>query len=339
MKGSPERSHGDLRRPEVDPELIAGLAEFQKAVPSTITPQDLMRVRAGRAPARPQFDARCRELGLESMEAEAIGVDGAPIGLTIVRRPGAVNAPVVYFVHGGGMFMGDRFSGASLLLDLVAELGVAGVTVEYRLAPEFPDPAPRHDCYAGLVWVAEHGPAMSLDVSRILLLGRSAGGALAGGLAHRWRDDGRPGVMGQMLVYPMLDDRASSVSCEQFVGVGLWDRTSNETGWTALLGRRRGGLEVSPYSAPARSASLEGLPPAFLDVGSNDVLRDEIVDYAMRLSQAGVVTELHLWPGACHGFDEVAPASRSALLARSLRIQWVARQLAESRAALMESRE
>lgn len=333
MMGSPERSHGDLRRPEVDPELIAGLAQFQKAVPSTIAPEDLMRVRAGRAPARPQFDARCRELGLESMEAEAIDDDGAPIGLTIVRRPGAVNSPTVYFVHGGGMFMGDRFSGSSLLLDLVAELGVAGVTVEYRLAPEFPDPAPRNDCYAGLDWVAEHGPAISLDATRILLLGRSAGGALAGGLAQRWRDEGRPGVIGQMLIYPMLDDRATSPSCEQFVGVGLWDRTSNETGWTALLGSRRGGLDVSPYSAPARSGSLGGLPPAFLDVGTNDVLRDEIVDYATRLCRAGVVTELHLWPGACHGFEEVAPGSRSAGLARDLRIQWVARQLATSRVA------
>ena len=121
---------------------------------------------------------------------------------------------------------------------------------------------------------------------------------------------------------------AKSVSCEQFDGVGLWDRTSNETGWAALLGSRRGSSEVSAYTAPARSHSLGGLPPTFLDVGTNDVLRDEIVDYATRLCRAGVVTELHLWPGACHGFGEVAPESRSAVLARHTRSQWVARQIA-----------
>ncbi len=311
--------------------MSIGLTEFQKAVASTITSHDLMNVRARRAPARPAFETRCRALGLESIDTEAISDDAVAVGLTIVRRPGAVKAPGVYFVHGGGMFMGDRFSGSSLLLDLVAELGVVGITVEYRLAPEFPDPAPREDCYAGLAWVAEHGPAYSVDTTRIMLLGRSAGGALAGGLAHRWRDEGRSGVIGQMLIYPMLDDRATSASCEQFVGVGLWDKTSNETGWTALLGSRRGGSAVSPYTAPARSTSLGGLPASFLDVGTNDVLRDEIVDYATRLCQAGVVTELHLWPGACHGFEEVAPASRSARLARDLRIQWVARQMTMTR--------
>lgn len=323
-----KRSHGDLPRPEFDPETTFELANFQKTVPSTITFDDLMKIRTGRLPARPSFDAQCRELGLESFDTAIISDDGASIDLTIVRRPGAEDAPVVYFVHGGGMFMGDRFSGSSIVLDLVAELGVVGVTVEYRLSPEFPDPVPREDCYTGLSWVAENGPAYSLDSTRILLLGRSAGGALAGGLAQRWRDESRPGVIGQMLIYPMLDDRAASVSCEQFVGVGLWDRISNETGWTTLLGSRRGSSEVSPYTAPARSHSLGGLPPTFLDVGTNDVLRDEIVDYATRLCQAGVAAELHVWPGACHGFEEVAPASRSARLARDLRIQWVARQLA-----------
>jgi acetyl esterase/lipase len=327
MLSRPKSSRGDHPRPEGDPELILGLAELQKVVPSTITAHDLMKVRAARAPARPAFAARCRDLGLEWLDTEASGDDGVPIELTMVRRPGAERGPVVYFIHGGGMFMGDRFSGASLLLDLVAELGVVGVTVEYRLAPEFPDPVPREDCYTGLAWIAEHGEAMGLDPTRILLLGRSAGGALAGGLAHRWGDERRPGVLGQMLIYPMLDDRTTSISCEQFAGVGLWDRTSNETGWTALLGSRRGGSEVSAYTAPARSTSLGGLPATFLDVGTNDVLRDEIVDYATRLCQAGVVTELHMWPGACHGFEEVAPGSRSARLAREVRIQWVARQL------------
>jgi acetyl esterase/lipase len=86
-------------------------------------------------------------------------------------------------------------------------------------------------------------------------------------------------------------------------GPGVWDRTANETGWTALLGERRGGPDVSPYAAPARAEDLSGLPPAFLDVGSAETFRDEVVTYATRLWQAGGVAELHVWPGGFHGFD------------------------------------
>ena len=132
------------------------------------------------------------------------------------------------------------------------------------------------------------------------------------------RDRGGPALTHQILIYPMLDDREITVS-SKFEGV-IWDRTSNRTGWTAMLGEACGGPDVSPYAAPARATDLSGLPPAYLETGSSEVFRDETIDYAARLAQAGVPMELHSWVGGYHGFELTAPdaeISRACLAART----------------------
>ena len=121
------------------------------------------------------------------------------------------------------------------------------------------------------------------------------------------RDRGGPALAGQMLMCPMLDDRNDTPSARQMAGQGVWDHTSNHTGWTALLGAACGGPDVSPYAAPARAGDLSGLPPTFIDVGSAETFRDEDVTYASRIWQAGGVAELHVWPGGFHGFATMAP--------------------------------
>jgi acetyl esterase/lipase len=113
------------------------------------------------------------------------------------------------------------------------------------------------------------------------------------------------------------------------VGIGNWDRTANETGWTALLGEQRGGPDVPAYAAPARAEDLSGLPPAFLDVGSAESFRDEVVTYASRIWQAGGVAELHVWPGGFHGFDGLAPQAALSQTARAARLQWLRRIVGE----------
>lgn len=125
----------------------------------------------------------------------------------------------------------------------------------------------------------------------------------------------------------MLDDRNDSVSARQMTGLGIWDRISNETGWTALLGDARGGPEVSPYAAPARASDLSGLPPAFVDVASAETFRDEDVAYATRIWQAGGVAELHVWPGGYHAFDGFAPEARISKEATAARLHWLRRLL------------
>jgi acetyl esterase/lipase len=152
------------------------------------------------------------------------------------------------------------------VLDWAVDNGAVAVSVEYRLAPEHPDPAPLEDCYAGLQWTREHAAEIGGDADRIVVVGASAGGGLAAGVALLARDRGGPRLLGQVLMCPMLDDRFVTPSSRVLHGEGIWDATSNMTGWDALLGGRRGGGDVSIYAAPARATGLAGLPASFADI-------------------------------------------------------------------------
>jgi acetyl esterase/lipase len=220
------------------------------------------------------------------------------------------------------MMIGSMDMDEALLLKAVDQFGFAAVSVEYRLAPEHPDPAPVEDCYAGLVWTEAHAPGYGIDPNRIAVGGASAGGGLAAGTALLARDRGGPKLVFQLLLEPMLDDRSATFSSTQYDGTTVWDRKDNAHGWSSLLGNRVGGEGVSPYAAPARADDLAGLPPALVDVGEVETFRDECIDYARRLLGAGVPTELHVYPGAFHGFDLIAPDSRLGRLAWGLR--WAA---------------
>jgi acetyl esterase/lipase len=161
-----------------------------------------------------------------------------------------------------------------------------------------------------------------------VLVGGSAGGGLAAALALLARDRRGPALAGQLLMCPMLDDRNDTPSAHQMAGGRTWNRQDNHVGWTALLGAARGGPDVPPHAAPARAADLSGLPPTYIDVGSVDTFRDEDVDYATRIWQAGGVAELHVWPGGFHGFDGMAPHARISQAAVSARASWLRRVLA-----------
>jgi acetyl esterase/lipase len=225
------------------------------------------------------------------------------------------------------MMMGTPRSVLVPILDLTGALGMAVVSVDYRLAPENPDPAPVEDCFAGLVWTAAHGPEFGIDADRLVVAGPSAGGGLAAGVALLARDRGGPALAGQMLMCPMLDDRDDTVSAVQMDGHGVWDRTSNRTGWTALLGDRRAGPDVSPYAAPARATDLSGLPAAYLDVGSAETFRDETITYAGAIWRSGGDAELHVWPGAFHRHDVFALDSRLGRTTWAARENWLRRLL------------
>lgn len=183
------------------------------------------------------------------------------------------------------------------------------------------------DCYAGLVWTAEHAAELGIALDRLVIAGESAGGGLAAGTALLARDRNGPSLIGQVLMCPMLDDRDETVSTVQFESAGIWLRSSNLVGWNALLGDRRGADDVSIYAAPARATDLCGLPPAFIDCGSAELFRDEDIAYATNLWCAGVQAELHVWPGGFHGFDMVAPHTALAQAATTTRNAWVAKLL------------
>ncbi|MFT4233233.1 MAG: alpha/beta hydrolase fold domain-containing protein, partial [Leucobacter sp.] len=199
-----------------------------------------------------------------------------------------------------------------------------------RLAPEHPAPAPVEDCYAGLVWVAEHASELGIDPDRIVVMGGSAGGGLSAGVALLARDRNGPSLAGQMLLCPMLDDTNSKPSSHQYDGFSPWPRHMSLLAWRALLGEGAGdpSAEIDVYSAPARAKDLSGLPPAFVEAGSAELFRDEDVEYAGRIWSTGGQAELHIWSGAFHGFDVFAPdhpITRAALATRS---SWLRRILA-----------
>ncbi|MER5672794.1 alpha/beta hydrolase [Pseudonocardia alni] len=315
-------------RPEFDPELKAGLAVVGGVFPPTITPNLIAFMR--RSYASPPIDDTLRGRAITRSEHTIAGHRGEPIQVSVLRpiRAGSPR-PGIVFVHSGGLMFGDRFSGADLVLDWVDNLGAVLVAVEYRLAPEFPDPFPREDCYAALEWAAATAGQLGIRLDRLMVAGASSGGGLAAGMALAARDRDGPALCGQVLDYPMLDDRGVTASTGQFDGVGVWDRVSNETGWSALLGEARGGPDVSPYAAPARATDLSGLPPAFIDVGAAEIFRDEAIAYADGLWAAGGDAELHVWSGGFHAFDIFAPHTVVARGMVRTRDTWVEKILAD----------
>jgi acetyl esterase/lipase len=263
-------------------------------------------------------------------ERQIPGPQGAPDITVLILTPssqGMGPRPGIYHTHEGGMVVGSRYSGVEMFVPYVAEGIATVVSVEYRLAPEAPDPAPVEDCYAGLVWTAKNAQELGIDPERIIVAGASAGGGLAAGTALLARDRGLPKLSHQVLICPMLDDRLETASSRMLQGEGVWDRNDNFFGWTALLGERRGGRDVTPYAAPARAQDLSGLPRTYIDVGSAETFRDEALDYAARLSQAGVSVDLHMWGGGSHGFDRMAAHTAIARASLATRDEFIRRAL------------
>jgi acetyl esterase/lipase len=313
-------------RPPFDPELDAVLTAMGRPSAS-LTADHISAARSVPLPGAAEMESDLSARAIGTYDVTISGYLGADILLTVFAKAEGTNRPVIYYTHGGGMVMGNRFAGITPLLDTVDRLNAVLVSVEYRLAPEFPDPYPVEDCYAGLLWTVTHTQELGIDPDRLIVAGSSSGGGLAAGTALLARDRQGPRLAGQLLMYPMLDDRDQTVSTRQIDGVGLWDRTSNATGWTALLGDRKGGPNVSIYAAPARATSLAGLPATYIDCGSAEVFRDEDVAYATRLWASGVPTELHIWAGGFHGFELFAPHATISQAAVHVRDTWLDRVL------------
>ncbi|MEU6564888.1 alpha/beta hydrolase [Nocardia nova] len=320
---------GRISRPPFDPELEAALVVIHERLPATVTREMLPQLR--RLTELEGTSFRAQDAGLVQRDVTIPGYRGDDVVVSVIARPDHNGlGPGIYHIHGGGMITGNRSMGLAVAAPWIREHDAVLVTVEYRLAPEFPDPYPVEDSYAGLLWMAEHAVELGIDRERILVAGASAGGGLAAGVALLARDRQGPELIGQMLQCPMIDDRNDTASAEQIVGAGIWDRTTNIMAWTALLGERRGTDNVSIYAAPARATDLSGLPPAFIDCGSAEVFRDEDAAYASALWAAGGQAELHVWPGGFHGFADLAPHAALSQKAAEARTAWIDRLLGDS---------
>lgn len=295
----------------------------------TLTLETLQSARQPPMGFGPPTDAVLSQDGAFTIEECTIpGGAGADISVVICTpaQP-SLPRPALYLVHGGGMFSGTARQSMPAYMHLAEALGLVIVAVEYRLAPETPYPGPVEDCAAGLSWTLENADKLGIDDNRVIVLGQSAGGGLAASLILLARDHGHRMPLGLMLTAPMLDDRNNTVSACQMEGIDTWDRSRNEVGWTALLGSQKGTPDVSPYAAPARATDLSGLPPTFLDVGSAETFRDEVVEFASKIWKSGGQAELHVWPGGFHGYELLAPAASISHDTRAAREAWLRRML------------
>ena len=208
--------------------------------------------------------------------------------------------PALLWIHGGGYLFGTAAQDDSVCRQYVESLGITVAAVDYRLAPEHPYPIPVEDCYSVLTWLAR---LPGIDSDRIAIGGASAGGGLTAALAFLARDRAEVTPVLQVLSYPMLDDRSVDPSLDD-TGFRLWNPASNRIGWQSYLGGADPAVAV-----PARRDDLAGLPPAWLGVGTLDLFHREDLAYAERLDAAGVPCEVHVVPGAFHGFDRIAAKS------------------------------
>jgi len=297
-------AQGDLSF--VNPELRASIQQLRThsvQFPSTLSLATLQANRdASEASARPPLAAPKFEKRLVR------GPAGAPdVGVYLINAESGARKPAILHTHGGGFVTGSAKSGLAGLQETASSLDCVIATVDYRLAPETTFAGSMEDNYAGLRWLYHNAEEVGVDPKRIAVMGESAGGGHAALLALTARDRGEVPLIFQVLIYPMLDDRTgTSLHPKSPIGSLFWTGDKNRFGWRSFLGREPGASDVPSQAVPARYERLSGLPPAFIGVGSIDLFVDEDVEYARRLIDAGVATELRVVPGAFHGFDGIA---------------------------------
>jgi len=223
-----------------------------------------------------------------------------------------VPLPVLYWTHGGGLVVGTAQLDEVMTKTFAKNFNCAIVSVEYRLAPDFPFPTPLEDVYLGLKWIAQNGKDLGIDIEKIAIGGASAGGGLTAALAQLARDRNElpSPLIYQLLMYPMLDYKNTIPLTEGEEDTYIWSKANNIFGWTSYLGHSPQEGDAPKYASALHTEDLEGLPPTMILIGGIDLFVQEDIEYAKRLNNAGVSTELHVYPGGFHGFEAAAPDIR-----------------------------
>ena len=290
-----------MSRHLVDPELAVGLnvnMPAQKLDAETLPKYREMLLDMVAAIPKPSSEA-LRNVRREVRHVP--GPDGAPDVRVLVYTPGDrgdATLPAMLHIHGGGFVSGSADMSDPNSRAYAVEMNCVVVSVDYRLAPETPFPGPVEDCYAALLWLQGTARELGIDADRIMIAGESAGAGLVAALCLLARDRGTVKPMFQYLAEPMLDHRSVD-SDHPHTGHFGWTRDHNRFGWAAMLG---GAETPSPYCSPAMAEDLSRLPPTYIHIGAIDLFLEESLEYARRLTRAGVSVELHVWPGAFHAF-------------------------------------
>ncbi len=295
----------------VAPELLSVL----ERIPQLDLNDDLLAAIRATPPGEGSIAQPALTLAQRSVRCEqrfAPGRGGAPEVRMLVYTPPGADAPRPAYLdfHGGGFVMGMPEINDAANRDIALAQDCVVVSVDYRLAPEARWSDSYEDDYAALAWLHQEAGTLGVDPGRIAVGGGSAGGGHAAALALLARDRGEYPVCFQLLDCPMLDDRtAISADPHPYAGEFVWTPASNRFGWRALLGQEPGGDDVPAAAVPARAADLAGLPPTFIAIGALDLFLEENLEYARRLSRAGVPIELHVIPGGFHGYAMAGPSA------------------------------
>jgi acetyl esterase/lipase len=284
----------------VDPELLPTLKQFPAF---DLSAEMVSKFR--QTPGLPPLPVPAPQ----PLERYIPGPPGAPeVRLWVVDpAPSEKGKPLLLHMHGGGFMMTDPML-MPQLQGIATDCHCVVVSVDYRLAPETRYPGALEDNYAALKWAHANAAELGIDRSRIAVGGASAGGGHAASLAIHARDRHEVPIVFQLLIYPQLDDRTgSSHPVPSAIGQFMWTASANRFAWSSLLGVPAGSSTVPVAAVPARVASVAGLPPAWIGVGSIDLFVEEDMEYARRLVHAGVATELLVMSGAFHGFDLLVP--------------------------------
>ena len=291
---------------KLDPEL----ALFLQGLPP---PKTLGDIAAAREEGfRLTAEANAQRPDVEGVAIEDINIPlpdcDSTITVRIYQPEPAVNTgqllPALLWMHGGGMMLCSIEDYSHLIAGLAKTVGCCIVSVNYRLAPEHPYPIPLEDCYTALRWLFSQSEQLHISTDLVAVGGLSAGGNLAAALALLARDRGEFSIIFQLLLCPMLDPSGNRDAYQRIYDQRLWNRELNNIGWASYLN----GIDPIPvYAAPLLAKSLEKLPSTYLLVGDQDIFVDENTEYAQRLMQAGVPVELHIIPGAFHGYEFGVP--------------------------------
>lgn len=260
-----------------------------------------------------------------SLEEKVVKAEGRELRLFIYQPKDKEqhSGICVYWIHGGGNVTGTAREDlmAALFID---HLKCTMVSVDYKLAPEHQHPEGMEDCYAGLVWTAQHAEELGIDKNKIAVGGGSAGGGMVARTVLLNRERKGVDIAYQLLQCPMLDNTHDTPS-GRLTGYLTWDREDSLWGWRAYLGKDYG-KEATPLQSPARATDLSGLPPTFVYVGAVELFRDECIAYAQQLMQDGVPTELYVAPGVPHGGEAFVPTARISQTVNNLMVDALKRR-------------
>jgi acetyl esterase len=305
--GDPELGDSDQVPAEaIDPELAAQLDDFLEV--------DMLDVEADRRKLRAEFDALppVDETGVTVVAVGYQADDGQGVPFRLYLPDIRIGTGALLYIHGGGFVFGDLDESHPDMIERARDLGVPVLSVGYRLAPENRYPKAVDDCHEALRWLRAECPRLGVDPARVVVHGWSAGGCLAAALALRVRDSDELPLHHLVLQEPVIDDRLATPSMQAYVETPCWRRPLAAASWDCYLGAGlRGTPGISQFAAPGRATDLAGFPPTSITVAQFDPLRDEAIAFSQRLADAGVPTEVRLFPGTFHASSSLDSAVSS----------------------------